>query len=796
MAQTRRDFIKQAAALSAASFVGLQVSIDPARAAEAEQGVVWHRGSCRLCGVGCRVELGVKNGTPMGLRGVAESRTNFGYVCMKGMHFWKCMRHPERLSKPLYRAKKTDKFKEISWDKALDIAASQFADAFKTGGGNAVAYYGSGQALTEETYFFQKIMRGGLQSNNVEGNPRLCMASAVGGYLSSFGADEPIGGYADLEKASCFFIIGSNTAEAHPVLFRRIMRRKLDNPDTVKVINVDPRISQTSRIADKHLQFKPGTDLALLNAMAYVILDEKLYNEDFITKYATFRKGKDADKVNLDDYKAQLAKYTPEEVAKICGGTFTADDVRTVARWFATSKGTVSLWTMGLNQRKQGVWANNLVHNLHILTGQLLTDGADSLSLTGQPNACGGVREGGGLCHILPGHRPIEKEKMRNQVEAAWGVPTGRIPAEPGLHTMAMFSALNEGKIKALWVNCTSPAQSLPNCTNYFKGLDREDAFIVCTDIFPTLTTQKANLVLPTAFHFEKTGVYGCTERRSQLTKKAINPPGEAKPEVWIIREWAKKLAAKLNDPVITQCIKPFEGLEEGYALPKAIWDEYSQKLTAGRDNDLRGATYAVLEKMADGVQWPALTEEYALTGGTVKKFVKGRDPLADSESKSGLPYQFYGPAHEDRTLWIWLRDQANPEEIPDAEYPFYLSTGRIIDHWHTMSMTGRVPELLRANPYAFIEINPKDAERLGIKPGDMVEIKSRRGSNIMPAKVYEGPIEGMVFAYWHDQHPDRLINKVTIDAIDPGSKEPEFKICAVQVKRVSGPQALKSYIV
>ena len=796
MAQTRRDFIKQAAALSAASFVGLQVSIDPARAAEAEQGVVWHRGSCRLCGVGCRVELGVKNGTPMGLRGVAESRTNFGYVCMKGMHFWKCMRHPERLSKPLYRAKKTDKFKEISWDKALDIAASQFADAFKTGGGNAVAYYGSGQALTEETYFFQKIMRGGLQSNNVEGNPRLCMASAVGGYLSSFGADEPIGGYADLEKASCFFIIGSNTAEAHPVLFRRIMRRKLDNPDTVKVINVDPRISQTSRIADKHLQFKPGTDLALLNAMAYVILDEKLYNEDFITKYATFRKGKDADKVNLDDYKAQLAKYTPEEVAKICGGTFTADDVRTVARWFATSKGTVSLWTMGLNQRKQGVWANNLVHNLHILTGQLLTDGADSLSLTGQPNACGGVREGGGLCHILPGHRPIEKEKMRNQVEAAWGVPTGRIPAEPGLHTMAMFSALNEGKIKALWVNCTSPAQSLPNCTNYFKGLDREDAFIVCTDIFPTLTTQKANLVLPTAFHFEKTGVYGCTERRSQLTKKAINPPGEAKPEVWIIREWAKKLAAKLNDPVITQCIKPFEGLEEGYALPKAIWDEYSQKLTAGRDNDLRGATYAVLEKMADGVQWPALTEEYALTGGTVKKFVKGRDPLADSESKSDLPYQFYGPAHEDRTLWIWLRDQANPEEIPDAEYPFYLSTGRIIDHWHTMSMTGRVPELLRANPYAFIEINPKDAERLGIKPGDMVEIKSRRGSNIMPAKVYEGPIEGMVFAYWHDQHPDRLINKVTIDAIDPGSKEPEFKICAVQVKRVSGPQALKFYIV
>ncbi|TKB24141.1 nitrate reductase [Desulfopila sp. IMCC35006] len=795
MTQTRRDFIKKAAALSAASYVSMNLPIDKINLARADEGVVWHRGSCRLCGVGCRVELGVKDGVPMGLRGVAESRTNFGYVCMKGTYFWKCMRHPDRLTKPLYRAKKSDAFKEISWDKALDIAADQFARAHKAGGGDAVAYYGSGQSLTEETYLFQKIMRGGLQSNNVEGNPRLCMASAAAGYLSSFGADEPIGGYADFEKAHCFFIIGSNTAEAHPVLFRRIMRRKLDNPNTVKVINIDPRISQTSRIADMHLQFMPGTDLALLNAMANVIMEEKLYDAEFVKNYATFRKG-EAEQTTLEDFKAQVAKYTPEMAAKVCGGTFKADDIRTIARWFAKSKGTVSLWTMGLNQRKRGVWANNLVHNLHIITGQLVKDGADSLSLTGQPNACGGVREGGGLCHILPGHRPVENEKLRRQVEAAWGVPEGRIPAAPGLHTMAMFSAINEGKIKAIWINCTSPAQSLPNCTLYNKGMDRDDVFIVCTDIFPTLTTQKANLVLPASFHFEKTGVYGCTERRSQLTRKAIDSPGEARAEVWIVREWARRLAEKMNDPVIAQCIKPFEGLTEGYELPKAIWDEYTQKLTAGRDNDLRGATYAVLEKMADGVQWPAPTEEFALTGGTVKKFVKGRDPMATTESRNDLPYQFYGAAHPDRTLWIWLREQADPEEMPDAEYPFYLSTGRIIDHWHTMSMTGRIPELLRANPYAYVEVNPKDADRLGIKPGDMVEIKSRRGVNLLPAKVYAGPVEGMVFVYWHDQHPDRMINKVTKDGIDPGSKEPEFKICAVQVKRASDPKPLEPYIV
>ncbi len=795
MAQTRRDFLKKTAALSAASYVGVNLPFDDSCVAGAEEGITWHPGTCRLCGSGCRLELGVKNGDPVGLRGIPEARTNFGYLCMKGMLFWKCMRHPERLTRPLYREKKTEPFREISWDRALDIAAARFADTVKKHGNDAVAYYGSGQALTEETYLFQKIMRGGLQTNNVEGNPRLCMASAVGGYLTSFGADEPIGGYADMEHATCFFIIGSNTAEAHPVLFRRIMRRKLDNPE-VRVINADPRLSQTSRIADKHLQFRPGTDLALLNAMANVIIEEKLYDREFFTTYATFRQGGEKKEVTFDDYRKFVADYTPDKVARICGGNITADDIREAARWFATASGTVSLWTMGINQRKRGVWANNLIHNLHILTGQLLREGADSLSLTGQPNACGGVREGGGLCHILPGHRPVKKEKLRNQVEDAWGIPRGRIPPEPGYHTMAMFSAVNDGKIKAIWINCTSPAQSLPNCNRYNKGLAREDVFIVCTDIFPTRTTEYANLVLPTAFHFEKTGVYGCTERRSQLTRKAIDPPGEARPEVWIVREWAARLADRLHDPVIRQCIRPFAGLDAAYDLPRAIWNEYTQKVTKGRDNDLRGATYEVLARMADGVQWPAPDEKYALTGGTVKKFVKGKDPLATLHSRNDLPYQFYGPAHPDRRLWVWLRPQADPEEMPDAEYPFYLSTGRIIDHWHTMSMTGRVPELLRANPYAYVELNPADARRLGIRPGDMVEVRSRRGVNLLPAKVYEGPVEGMVFVYWHDQEASRMINKVTRDAFDPGSKEPEFKICAVQVRKASGPRPLEPFLV
>ncbi len=798
MGLSRREFIKRTAALTAASYVGIDLPFSNEKAAYASDADSWHKGTCRLCGSGCRLELGVKNGKAVALRGITQSRTNMGYLCMKGMLFYKLMgnNHPERLKKPLYRARKDQPFKEISWDKALDIAAKEFAKAINKYGNDSVAYYGSGQAFTEETYIFQKVMRGGLKTNNVEGNPRLCMASAVGGYITSFGADEPIGSYSNFERASCFFIIGSNTAEAHPVLFRRIMRRKLDNRDTVKVINADPRVSPTSRIADLHLQFNPGTDLALLNAMAYVIVEENLYDEDFLKNYAVFRMGKEKKQVDFAKYKSFLKDYSPVKVARICGGNITPEKIRQAARWFAKSEGTMSIWTMGINQRKRGVWANNLIHNLHILTGQLCRPGADSFSLTGQPNACGGVREGGGLCHILPAHRLVKKDKLRHEVERLWGIPEGRIPPKPGYHTIAMFEAVNQGKIKAIWINCTSPAQSLPNCDKYRKGMRREDVFMVVTDIFPTKTTELANLILPTAFIFEKTGVYGCTERRSQLTVKAVDAPGEAKPEVWIVREWALRLAKELNDPVIKKCVKPFLGKEPDYELPKAIWDEYTQKLTKGRDNDLRGATYDVLKKLPDGVQWPAPTKEWALKGGTDIKFVRGLDPLADKHAKNNLPYQFYGPAHPDKKLWIWLRPQKGPEEMPDSEYPFYLSTGRVIDHWHTASMTGRIKELMRANPYAYVEINPKDAEKLGIKPGDMVEVMSRRGRNVLPAKIYVGPCEGMVFVYWYDQAEDRMINRVTKDAFDPGSKEPEFKICACRIKKVSGPRPLKPFLV
>ena len=857
----RRDFIKKSAALTAASLVGVnlkikadQLGFEEAKAEgnlmripeevkrspayKQEGGYTWVRGVCRFCGTGCKVWLGFRNGKPAVIRGERHSEINFGFLCMKGMLFYKLFRHPDRLTQPLYRKSKKEPFKPISWEQAYEIIADEMIKAMKKGewtpfGWSGIAYYGSGQALTEETYLFQKLFRC-IGTNQIEGNPRLCMASAVGGYLTSFGTDEPAGGYADLDKAQTVFIIGSNTAECHPILYRRIMHNKLSRPNEYMVINVDPRISPTSKIADIHMQFKPGTDLALLNAMAHVIVNEGLYDKEFVNKYCAFHiytKGRDkvpliGHEVSFEEYKRFLQKYTPEYAAQICGGNITPEMIRKVARRFATTR-TVSIWTMGLNQRTRGVWVNNLVTNLHLLTGNICKDGADALSLTGQPNACGGVREGGGLCHILPGHRFVKSAHDRHQLERIWGVPEGTIPPKPGYHTVKMFSACSYTpedrkrfpglkKIYFMWIEETNPLQSLPNVRRFREAFrNREDLFVVVNDIFPTRTTEFANLILPTAFHFEKTGVYGCTERRSQLTPVAVKAPGQAKPELQIIVEFAQVLAKKLRrerDPrmrarahTVYQCVAPFieaAKRDPWWELAKEVWNEYAGKVTKGQDNDLSGATYEVLLARPDGVQWPAPTVEIAMKGGTLRRFVVGKDPLATKFAKEwGLTdwkVVDYGHLHKDHKFWIWLRPYKGPAEPPDAEYPYYLSTGRVIDMWHTATMTGRIPELANDFPYAWVEVNPKDAQRLGINPGDLVLIETRRGKNIIPARVStdEGPMEGMVFVYWYDQDKSRMINFCTLDAFDPGSKQPEFKICACRIRKYASAKPLKQYLV
>ncbi|MDE5832752.1 MAG: molybdopterin-dependent oxidoreductase, partial [Desulfovibrio sp.] len=444
MNTTRREFLRyfaMACAAAAASGTGLPKLAYGA----SDKPEKWVKGVCRYCGTGFGVVIGVKDGKAIAIQGDPNNH-NAGLLCLKGSMLIPVLNSKERVTKPMIRRTKGGPLEAISWDEALDTMAKKFRDSIDKHGPDSVAWYGSGQCLTEETYVANKLFKGGFGTNNVDGNPRLCMASAVGGYLTSFGKDEPMGTYGDIDNANCFFIIGSNTSEAHPVLFRRIARRKQTEP-SVKIIVADPRRTNTARIADLHIPFRPGTDLALMNAMAWVIINEELDNPRFWQKYVNFMTpdGKPAD---FEAYKEFLEDYRPEKVAEIC--KVPEKDIREAARMFAESPAAMSLWCMGINQRVQGVAANNLIHNLHLLTGQIGRPGATPFSLTGQPNACGGVRDGGALSHLLPAGRVVANPKHRAEMEKIWGLPEGRISDKNGYHTVALFEALGSGDVKCL----------------------------------------------------------------------------------------------------------------------------------------------------------------------------------------------------------------------------------------------------------------------------------------------------------------------------------------------------------
>ena len=763
MSLSRRDFLR-ASALSAAAttlgigsifsntaFAGAKINKDEFM--QDSKGVMWHKSVCRLCGVGCGVMLGTKDGKPVGIRGDKENTVNNGLLCVKGFYLNKMITAKNRLQYPLVR--QNGKLVRATWDEALDLVASKFTEIKEKHGPDALAFYGSGQAETEETYVANKLFKGHIGTNNVEGNPRLCMASAVGGYLTSFGADEPVGSYDDIDKCDLFFIIGSNTSEAHPVLYDRIVQRKRKNRN-VKVVIIDPRKTPTNKIADLHLQVIPGYDLAIVNAIAKILIDENLIDKKFIEETVTFSNGKES--ITFEEYKKFLQKYTPEYAAEQCG--VKADQIVEAARVFGKTPRVMSMWTMGVNQRVAGVFLNNLIHNLHLLTGKLGKPGCDSFSLTGQPNACGGVREGGGLCHLLPGHRVVANEEHRKQIAKIWNVPASNIAPKPGKHTIAMFEAVSSGDIKGLFVLCTNPAQSLPNLNKYLKGMS--DTFMVVADSFhPTETTEIADVVLPAAFWGEKEGVYGCTERRSQHMAKALQPAGEARWDGFILADIAKRMGYGENF--------------DHFTSPEAVWNEYL-KCTEGRDMDLTGAPYSRLKEVR-GLRWPVPDVNHP---GTTHRFVEG-DPLFPKDKAKGRRMYFYNKP--DGRATIFARPDKGPEEPTTPEYPIALTTGRIMEQWHTMTMTGQVPELVRAVPNPYVEINPEDAEEWGVSTRDKVRMTTKRGSLIVEAKVVDRPRKGTIFVPWH--WPESLTNILTIDAVDPGSKEPEYKVAACKVEKV-----------
>lgn len=749
---SRRDFLKAIAASTA--LVSSGCSFDSG--GRGAQGTTsqhdaekWVKGVCRYCGVGCGVLAGVSKGKIVAVKGDPDNAVNRGRLCVKGILLPKIMDTKDRLLHPM--VKKDGQFVKVSWDEALDLIATKFKEAIAQFGPDSVGYYGSGQNIAEEAYIANKLFKGAMGTNNIDGNPRTCMASAVAGYVSTFGKDEPMGTYADIEQADVFFLIGANMAEAHPVLYSRLVDRKNSNPH-VKIIVADPRRTRTADIADISLQFVPGTDLALLNSMAYVIIDENLVDKAFIDQHTTFMQGEK--KLSFDEFKAFLADYAPEKVSGLID--LPAEQIREVARLFAAKdRNTMSMWTMGLNQRIRGTWANNLVHNLHLLTGKICRPGNTPFSLTGQPSACGSIREVGALSHLLPAHRVVANAKHREEMAKIWGVDPAKMSAKPGYHTIEMFRAAASGALKVLWVVCTNPGQSIPNLKLYREGMEK--TFMIVSETYhPTRTSELADVILPAALWMEKEGIYGNGERRTQHIAKAVEAPGEAKPDVWALMEVAKRLGFAE--------IFPYKTNEE-------IWEEY-RKCTTGTKMDL--PPYERLKK-AHGLTWPVPDPNGPETS---IRYAAPHDPFV----KEGI--HFYGKP--DGRAVIFARPHANPQEMPDAEYPFYLSTGRVLEHWHTATMTMNVPELKRAMPEMYVELNQADAEKIGVTDGELVKITSRRGECRLKVKINGRgqPRPGMVYVPFHDTELSRMINFVTIDAFDDVSKQPEYKICAVQLAK------------
>jgi len=763
---TRRQLLKYSAALAAASAVGLELPLP--KGIDAAHVETWVKAVCRYCGAGCGVYAGVTKGKVVAVQGDKDN-WNKGFLCIKGYYLPPILYAEDRAKYPML--KKGDKFVRISWKEAMDIMTEKFADSIKKNGVNSVAFYGSGQAYTEESYFMNKFFKGGLGTNNIDGNPRLCMASAAVGYVSTFGKDEPMGAYDDIYHSDCFFIIGSNMAEAHPVIFRLVNERKQKDKN-VKIIMADPRKTLSARIADLHMSFIPGTDLAILHAMAQVIIKENLHSKDYVNNHLVFKTVKDDKpaKVTFEEYVKFLDEYTPEMAEGV--SKCPKEDIIRAARLFAQSKATMSFWTMGLNQRTRGVWANNLVHNLHLLTGQINRPGATSFSLTGQPNACGGVRDTGLLSHLLPYGRLIINDKDREDMENFWGVPKGRLQPKPGPTAVDIFRSFNKGEIKCLWVACTNPGQSLPNLSPYRKGMESKDTFLVVSETYhPTRTSELADLVLPAALWVEKDGTYGQSERRYQYLEKAIEPQGEARSDLLVMIEFANRLFKALGRDEEAKKLFSFKNSED-------VWNEIRQA-SKGTAYDFMGMTRARMKK-AHGMQWPCPTEDHP---GTVRRYTaKYGDPLLKKFDPQATDVSFYGAKADANRATVWLRPYKGPAEPPDAEYPYILTTGRQIEHWHTGTMTLKVPELKRSAPDGYVEINPRDAQKLGIKNRDKVKLTSRRGSIVLEAKIMDVPRDGLVFVPMH--YPDKLINLLTTDAYDALSKQPEFKICAVKIEK------------
>jgi assimilatory nitrate reductase catalytic subunit len=710
------------------------------------------KSTCCYCGVGCGVIIENTNGAITGVRGDPDHPANFGKLCTKGATLHFTAGSGARLLTPLLRERAADgtrtaKLNPAGWDDALGLAARRFAAVIAEHGPDAVAFYISGQLLTEDYYVFNKLAKGLVGTNNVDTNSRLCMSSAVAGYKATLGADAPPACYEDIDHAECLFISGSNTSYAHPILYRRIEAARAKNP-ALKVIVVDPRRTDTAREADLHLAIQPGTDVALANGLLHVLLWEGLCDLDYIRAHTE----------GFDALKDAIREYTPAAVAAICG--VPEADIVKAARWFGESRATLSLYCQGLNQSSNGTQNNAAVINLHLATGQIGRPGAGPFSLTGQPNAMGG-REVGGMANLLSAHRDLANPEHRAEVAALWGVPA--VPAKPGRTAVELFNAVRTGEIKAVWIACTNPAQSMPDAGLVREALARAE-FVVLQECYGnTDTAAFADLLLPATTWGEKEGTVTNSERRITRVRAAIAAPGEARHDWAIARDFALVLGKQLGRDDAPRLFD--------YPTPEAVFNEH-RETTRGRDLDITGLSYDVLDARGPQ-QWPMKTGEAA---GAVRLYADGQFPTPSGRARFAVTLH-----------------KATAEKT-DARFPLHFNTGRLRDHWHGMSRSGRVARLFNHVEEPVLSMNGTDMARRQLRDGDIVRVASRRGEFTVRIAASDDMLPGQTYfpMHWGSQFMNSAgANTVTVSAVDPVSRQPELKHAAVRVDKTELPWEL-----
>jgi len=710
---------------------------------------------CPYCGVGCGLDV-----LPPAIPGKAVTRdsqgnpiwkvmgdrnhpSSLGQVCVKGATIGESL-DKSRLKYPMMRDSLDEPLRRVSWDEAFDRIVQHIQHVQATQGSDAICMYGSGQLQTEDYYVAQKLMKGCLGTNNFDANSRLCMSSAVAGYIQSFGSDGPPCCYDDLEQTDCAFLIGTNTADCHPIVFNRL-RKHHKRDRNVKMIVVDPRRTKTAEAADLHLAIKPGTDIDLLNGIAHLLLRWGKFDSLFIDECTQ----------GFPEFAEVIRHYPPELVARHCG--IRLDELEKAARYWADSKRVLSLWSMGVNQSSEGTAKVRTIINLHLMTRQIGRPGAGPFSLTGQPNAMGG-REAGGLSHILPGYRVVKNPDHRAAVEQAWDLLPGSISEKPGLAAWDMIRGLEDGSVSMLWVAATNPAVSMPDLERTKKAL-RRSPLTICQDAyFPTETTEFSHIVLPASQWGEKTGIMTNSERVVTFCPAFREPIGQSKADWEIFAEVGRRL-----------------GFEQQFAFRNSaeVYDEFVQ-LTRGRPCDMTALSHDRLDEHGP-LQWPCRDSEWADVCRETHHAPK----------RLYTDFRFNTPDGRARFGAYHSRGLAEP---PDADYPLVLTVGRLYGQWHTMTRTGRIEKTMAMHPEPSLEIHPKDASTLGVSNGAMVNVRSRRGLARFKAIVTKAIAPGTVFApmhwgfLWADQAE---ANALTHPECCPVSLQPELKACAVMVTPV-----------